>query len=80
LLADYLVALRRAAGLTQEQLGAQLGYGQNSISNIETGRQRVSAAVLALWLDVCRATADQRIEALALAVLPAPTGDSAGTL
>lgn len=80
MLAPYLVTLRRAAGLTQEELGAQLGYGQNSISNIETGRQRVSAAALALWLDACNATPEQRIEALALAALPVSAGDSAGTL
>lgn len=79
-LADFLFTLRIRTGLSQKEFGAQIGYGQNSISNIETGRQGVSASVLSLWLDACGATPEQRIHALTLARPAAPAGDSAGTL
>lgn len=38
--------LRQAAGLTQQVLGERLGVTKQSISNIEVGRQSVSAEML----------------------------------
>lgn len=45
-LASHLQALRRARGLSQAQLGAQLGVGQTRIARIERDPATVSAAQL----------------------------------
>lgn len=37
-----LAAHRRAAGLNQEQLAAQIGYRRSTVANVETGRQRAA--------------------------------------
>jgi len=45
-------AQRQALGISQEQLGQELGVSFQQIQKYETGRNRVSAARL---LDLCRA-------------------------
>lgn len=37
-----LAAYRRAAGVNQEQLAAQIGYRRSTVANVETGRQRAA--------------------------------------
>ena len=47
-----LVALRKAAGLTQRELAEALGREQNLVGRIETGQRRVD---LVEWVTICRA-------------------------
>ena len=44
-----LVALRKAAGLSQEQLAERLGVGQSYISKIERGDVYVDVVVFVAW-------------------------------
>lgn len=67
MLASLLAQLRRARGLTQEQLGEAIGAGQTGVSNIECRRQGVSAPTLSRWLDAVSASDKDRLEALRLA-------------
>lgn len=39
---DAVRAWRRAQGLTQAEFGALLGWGENTVAKIETGRRRIS--------------------------------------
>jgi transcriptional regulator with XRE-family HTH domain len=51
--ADLLIAGRRRAGLTQEQLGKRLDRPQSTIARWETGRQRPSLETLIEALHAC---------------------------
>jgi transcriptional regulator with XRE-family HTH domain len=52
-LAQRLFQLRRAAGLRQEPMAAQLGWTTSKISKIETGRQMPAEADLIAWARAC---------------------------
>ncbi len=43
---DTLRAYRRALGLTQRQLGAQLGMHRSTVGKVETGKERPSEQML----------------------------------
>jgi transcriptional regulator with XRE-family HTH domain len=51
-LVSKVVALRKAAGLTQRDLAARLGREQNFVGRIETGQRRID---LVEWVMLCRA-------------------------
>ena len=51
-LVSAVVALRRAAGLTQRQLAERLGREQNFVGRVETGQRRID---LVEWVMICRA-------------------------
>lgn len=53
LLVDELVAARKAAGLTQEELARKVGKHQSHISRLEAAERDVSVLDLVLW---CQAT------------------------
>ena len=52
--------LRRASGLSQEQLGERVGLSQSTISAIERGELDPSRGALVRVLDVLGVPADQR--------------------
>ena len=74
-----LRAIRRAAGLTQRQLGVQIDCSAKTVANIEGGRRGASVAVMARWAIACgrslsiefHVAADAEAEALAARVAQA---------
>ncbi|SRR5216683_4647440 len=68
-LAASLKDLRRAAGLSGEQLGAALGWSQSKVSKIENTRTRPAIADVEAWANVTRAGSELRAELIALADL-----------
>lgn len=72
----HLRSLRVRAGLSQEELAAEVGVGQTAISRIESGERAVSARMLILLADRfgVPASAILKSEEDALALLRA--GDS----
>lgn len=52
-LAERLQRMRRAAGLTGEQLAAQAGWPRPKISKLENGRQMPTEADIAAWTAAC---------------------------
>ena len=52
-LADTLRALRRAAGLTGDQLAAQLGWTRSKVPKLENGRQMPSEHDITAWAQAC---------------------------
>jgi transcriptional regulator with XRE-family HTH domain len=52
-LADRLVAMRKAAGLTGDQLATSLGWVRSKVSKLENGRQAPSEQDLADWVRAC---------------------------
>ena len=59
-----LVALRKAADLTQVQLAQRLGVGQSYVSKIERGETYVDVLVFIDWCVACGAGAGQVLEAM----------------
>jgi transcriptional regulator with XRE-family HTH domain len=51
-LVSAVVALRKAAGLTQRGLAERLGREQNFVGRVETGQRRID---LVEWVMICRA-------------------------
>ena len=66
-LPTHLHNLRRAAKLTQAQLGAALGMLQSTVSAVELGQRKIEIGEFAAWMTACGATEDERAEGLALA-------------
>ncbi|WP_390409475.1 helix-turn-helix domain-containing protein [Lacticaseibacillus jixiensis] len=58
LLAQRLVLLREAAGLSQSAVAKQIGIDNSSLSRIESGARKVSAAELAQFSAIFHVTAD----------------------
>jgi transcriptional regulator with XRE-family HTH domain len=52
-LAERLLGLRQAAGLTGEELAAALGWVRSKISKIENGRQVPSREDITAWTEAC---------------------------
>jgi transcriptional regulator with XRE-family HTH domain len=52
-LTERLVRLRRAAGLTGDQLAARLGWTRSKIPKLENGRQLPTEADLIAWAEAC---------------------------
>jgi transcriptional regulator with XRE-family HTH domain len=75
-LAASLKDLRRAAGLSGEQLGAALGWSQSKVSKIENARTRPSVSDVEAWANVTRASAELRSELTVLAELTAVDAQS----
>lgn len=73
----YLRTLRIDAGLSQEELAAELGVGQAAVSRIESGERSVSARTLIVLADRYGVPASQILkdEEDALALLRAGDGD-----
>ena len=74
--------LRKAAGLTQGQLGERVGRAQTSISDLETGANRIDPLLCGLWLDAVGATSEERRRAADLLIAspdasPSPTAPAA---
>ena len=57
-LKDRIAAVRRAAGLTQEQLGALLGVTRQAVSKWESGQTAPDAATLAALCEQLHVSAD----------------------
>ena len=57
-LKDRIAAVRRAAGLTQEQLGELLGVSRQAVSRWESGQTSPDAATLAALCEKLRVSAD----------------------
>ena len=77
-LGDRIRQARKAAGLSQEELGSRVGLNRSSISNVEKGRQRILAHVLmdfsaALKVPPARLLGDGPAEADLLSGLPEET-------
>lgn len=53
LLVSHLIAARKAAGYTQEELAQRVGKHQSHISRLERSEREISVLDLVLW---CRAT------------------------
>lgn len=65
MLGDELRRLRRAAGIEIAQLAMVLGVSRPTISRWETGTRRPDIQTVARFLDVVRATPDERLALLA---------------
>ena len=52
-LAERLQRIRRAAGLTGDQLAAQLGWARSKVPKLENGRQMPSEADVRAWAQAC---------------------------
>ena len=52
-LAERLVRLRKAAGLTGDRLAALLGWPRSKVPKIENGRQMPTDADIRAWADAC---------------------------
>jgi transcriptional regulator with XRE-family HTH domain len=52
-LAERLVRLRKAAGLTGDQLAAQLGWARSKVPKLENGRQMPSGSDITAWVRAC---------------------------
>lgn len=50
---DLLRELRVAAGLTQREIGKELGRPQSWVYNNETGNRRVDVSEFVLWCRAC---------------------------
>lgn len=77
-LGDRILRARKAAGISQEELGRRVGLNRSSISNIEKGRQRILAHVLmdfsaALKIPVAQLLGDGPAEPDLLSGLPEET-------
>ncbi|HEX8916550.1 MAG TPA: helix-turn-helix transcriptional regulator [Humisphaera sp.] len=70
-----VVAMRKAAGLTQRDLAERLGREQNFVGRVETGQRRID---LVEWVMLCRACDVDPVERMAglagavAALLPPP--------
>ena len=63
ILANRLAALRRAAGLTQQQLADRVGMPVYSLRNLEQGQRSISGAAAGTVLAIAQAL-DTTVEAL----------------
>ena len=52
-LTERLVRLRRAAGLTGDQLAARLAWARSKVPKLENGRQMPTEADLTAWAEAC---------------------------
>jgi transcriptional regulator with XRE-family HTH domain len=52
-LAERLVRIRKAAGLTGDQLAARLGWARSKVPKIENGRQMPTDADIRAWTEAC---------------------------
>ncbi len=52
-LAERLQRIRKAAGLTGDQLAAQLGWARSKVPKLENGRQMPSEADVTAWAQAC---------------------------
>jgi transcriptional regulator with XRE-family HTH domain len=59
LIGRRLRELRKHRGLTQAEVGAQLGVDQTVVSNYERGAARVHGALVAAFAKVLRTSADE---------------------
>ncbi len=57
--ARRIAAARRSAGLTQEQLAAELGIAVRNVQRIESGRQNLTLRTLARIAWTCDITPEQ---------------------
>ena len=64
-IAGYLAGLRRARGVSQEALGAELGRDQSFVSKIEHGQRRVTVSEALLWAAALGATFEELCAGLA---------------
>lgn len=52
-LAEHLIRMRRAAGLTGDQLATQLGWTRTKIPKLENGRQMPAETDIVAWAQAC---------------------------
>src|SRR5215510_5177333 len=52
-LTERLVRLRRAAGLSGDQLAARLAWARSKVPKLENGRQMPTEADLTAWAEAC---------------------------
>lgn len=52
-LPNFLKGMRETAGLTQRDVGQQLGRPQSWVHNCETGNRRVDVGEFAAWATAC---------------------------
>jgi transcriptional regulator with XRE-family HTH domain len=58
-IAAYLASLRRARGVSQDTLGAELAHDQSFVSKIEHGRRRVTLSEALRWAAALGLTFDE---------------------
>ena len=63
-LGEALQKLRKAAGLTQSQLGEGIGFRGNFVSEVERGNRGLRWSRLLDWLDACGASVHDLADAL----------------
>ncbi|SMD14758.1 helix-turn-helix domain-containing protein [Kibdelosporangium aridum] len=71
-----LVAVRKRAGLTQQQLAEALGCTQGKINKIETGKIKIKRQDLEALLEVCNVPPEAAAEIKAMAIYSGPTASS----
>lgn len=78
---DVLRGLRRAEGLTQEDLVERVGrqFARSTLANIETGRERPSERILALLVDVFAEREDVLVRAFERTRSPRTSGAASGS-
>jgi transcriptional regulator with XRE-family HTH domain len=79
---DVLRALRRAAGMTQEDLVERVGrqFARSTLANIETGRERPSERILTLLLEVFPDQGDVLVRSFDRARGPRTSGATSSVL
>ena len=50
-LVDFLIEIRRVAGVTQQQLGSSLGKPQSYVSKIERSERRIDLVEFTAWVN-----------------------------
>ena len=60
MIADEIKAIRSSAGLSQAALAEAAGITQGAVSQIENGRQLITAPNLERWMTACKVSARQR--------------------
>jgi transcriptional regulator with XRE-family HTH domain len=61
---EELNDLRARAGISQTELAARMGVGQDLISRCESGRRRVDIFELGLWTHACGSTLQSFVKKL----------------
>lgn len=69
-LVSAVVALRKAAGLTQRQLAARLEREQNFVARMETGSRRIDLVELVAVCIACGANPEAEIVSLVKRIIP----------
>lgn len=53
-LGDMILARRKAAGMTQEELAAKVGFSRGQVANVEGGRSDLPTKTLRIYADALK--------------------------